>query len=231
MSIFDTIAQAESSNRNVGGPTTSSGQAQGYYQITTGTWQDFAPRAGVSLAQYPTALDAPADVQTQVASVIPLSRWAPSTQQAVFAQYGAVDPTQTLGVINAQNGGGTLATTGVNTGGASTTPSGGLINNPDELGLPGISQPAAGSGVTVAPDAGTSAVPIGLAPNLAKGITDMFQQGVVAPLKALFGSLADWFTRGALIIVGLGILAVALWSILAPQGMKPADVAALAMRA
>lgn len=231
MSIFDTIARAESSGRNVGGPTTSSGQAQGFYQITTGTWQDFAPRAGVSLAQYPTALDAPADVQTQVASVIPLSRWAPSTQQAVFAQYGPLDPSQTLGVLNAQTGGGTLATTGVNTGGLTTagTPNtsapGGFVG-PGDLGLPGPTSP-----IVVNPDTTQAAVAIGLAPNLAKGVTDAIQGAIITPLRTLFGSLADWFTRGALIVVGLGILAVALWSILAPQGMKPADVAAAAMHA
>src|SRR5580700_9067615 len=39
------VTQVESGNRNIPNTTegTSSGQAQGYFQITTGTWNDFAP--------------------------------------------------------------------------------------------------------------------------------------------------------------------------------------------
>ena len=82
------IAQAESGNRNIPadpGITTDSGQPQGYYQITTGTWKDFAPKAGVDLAKSPIPLLADKDVQGRVASIIPLNRWAPSTVQAVNA--------------------------------------------------------------------------------------------------------------------------------------------------
>lgn len=44
--------------------------ASGAYQIINGTWQQFAPQAGVSLLLYPTAKSAPLDVQTQVATAI-----------------------------------------------------------------------------------------------------------------------------------------------------------------
>lgn len=106
MSIFDVIAQQESSGgRNLYNPTpTSSGHAEGWYGITTGTWQDFAPKAGVDLAQYPDPNSAPQFIQQQVAGQIPLSRWAPSTVSAVHAAYpGVADDSQTVGTLNAGN--------------------------------------------------------------------------------------------------------------------------------
>jgi hypothetical protein len=49
--------------------------ASGYYQIVDSTWREGAKLAGVDSSQYPTAISAPKDVQTQVA-------------QALFARYG-----------------------------------------------------------------------------------------------------------------------------------------------
>lgn len=84
------ISATESSDRNITNPTaTSSGRAEGHYQITTGTWKDFAPKAGVSLAEYPTAISAPKSVQAQVAKTIPLRRWDPNTIR-YLAQKGAL---------------------------------------------------------------------------------------------------------------------------------------------
>ena len=98
---MDIVLNAESGDRNIPNvhQTTSSGQAQGNAQITTGTWTDFAPKAGVDLKQYPTPMDAPRDVQIKVASVIPLNRWASSTVNAVLAKYPGIDTSQPLGAI------------------------------------------------------------------------------------------------------------------------------------
>jgi hypothetical protein len=72
--VLPLISQYESGNRNVlnaSGPGgTPASTASGYYQITNGTWQDFAPKAGVSLKQYPTAMSAPQDVQQKVAALL-----------------------------------------------------------------------------------------------------------------------------------------------------------------
>lgn len=61
----------------VTGPST----AQGYYQITNSTWRETAPKAGVSLDQYPTAMSAPKEVQAQVAKTLfdeqGFKPWAP----------------------------------------------------------------------------------------------------------------------------------------------------------
>jgi hypothetical protein len=58
------IAQYESS----GNPAAQSNKstASGLYGFINGTWATYAPQAGVSLAQYPTAASAPASVQTAV---------------------------------------------------------------------------------------------------------------------------------------------------------------------
>jgi hypothetical protein len=100
--IFSLIAQPESSGGiNLYNPvSTSSGNAQGWYGITTGTWQDFAPQAGVDLSLYPTPNAAPQSVQQQVASVIPFGRWAASTRNYVAQQLGFIPASnQTLGQI------------------------------------------------------------------------------------------------------------------------------------
>ena len=95
------MLNAESGDRNINNvhQTTSSGQAQGNAQITTGTWTDFAPKAGIDLKQYPTPDSAPRNVQIAVANQIPLNRWASSTVNAVLAKYPGIDTSQPLGVI------------------------------------------------------------------------------------------------------------------------------------
>jgi hypothetical protein len=97
----------ESGGRNIPNTTqgTSSGQAQGYDQITTGTWREFAPAAGIDLNKYPTALSAPKQLQRQVASNIPLERWDPKTLNGLKAAGFSVQPNLTLGQNIAQNGG------------------------------------------------------------------------------------------------------------------------------
>lgn len=97
--LLGALLANESGNRNIDNTTqgTSSGQAQGNFQITTGTWNDFAPKAGVNLAQYPTPHSAPWAVQAQVASGIPLGRWDNSTLSAIRNAGYSVNPNATLG--------------------------------------------------------------------------------------------------------------------------------------
>jgi hypothetical protein len=62
----------ESGGQNIrqivnGQPT---GPASGYFQIEDPTWRQAAPRAGVDLTQYPTAMSAPLPVQYAVASAL-----------------------------------------------------------------------------------------------------------------------------------------------------------------
>ena len=79
---LDIIEKYESGGRNVPNyrydPTHT---AQGYWQITNSTWREAAPRAGVDINQYPTAMSAPKDIQRIVAGKLFEERgfqpWAP----------------------------------------------------------------------------------------------------------------------------------------------------------
>lgn len=97
----------ESGGRNISNTTqgTSSGQAQGYDQITTGTWREFAPQIGVDLSRFPTAISAPLNVQRAVAENIPLERWDPKTLNYLRNKGYSVQPNLTLGQNIANNGG------------------------------------------------------------------------------------------------------------------------------
>jgi hypothetical protein len=135
MGFLDTLAQIESANRNipsgvdpdVAGPGTKS---QGYFQINTPTWRDFAPKAGVDLSQYPAAMAAPREVQAQVAGYIPFGRFGPRTQRMMADRYGGpLNRNLTVAELAARyggTGGGTVpAGSGVPTVAvASATPSG-----------------------------------------------------------------------------------------------------------
>jgi hypothetical protein len=78
--------------------------AKGYFQITTGTWRDFAHKAGVDTSQYPDALSSPYDIQAKVASVIPLGRWGPNTIKAMRATGKPINTKMTLGQNLSSNG-------------------------------------------------------------------------------------------------------------------------------
>jgi hypothetical protein len=100
--FLQALQHFESSGSNIPNvhQTTSSGQAQGYNQITTGTWKDFG---GLQFA--PDALHATKEQQDLVASKIPMRRWAPETLTYLKQQGFNVDPNKTLGENIAMNGG------------------------------------------------------------------------------------------------------------------------------
>jgi len=78
--------------------------AQGYFQITGGTWRQFADKAGVDLREYPQPITSPYSVQAKVANVIPLGRWGPSTIAAMRQAGGKLDLSKSLGENLAANG-------------------------------------------------------------------------------------------------------------------------------
>lgn len=243
MTIFDTIAAKESSgNPTVINPaSTSSGHAAGLYQITSGTWHDFAPTAGVSLAQYPTADTAPVNVQTAVASNIPLSRWAPGTVAAVQQQYGAVNTSLPVGQIASGLGqqssipAGPVATDPSATGGAQP----GLPFSTDYGQGAGFA-PQGTSGLSGAASNATAAIPgllldepftFGLAPGLPSAITGWIGgietsvgNAFKGAVSAVTGSVTNYFLRFMLILTGLVVVAIALWRLIAPD-VSAADVA------
>jgi hypothetical protein len=241
MSVFDTIINAESGGRNIQSTagTTSSGTAEGYYQITPGTWHDFAPSAGISLAQYPTPMSAPIETQTQVASMIPLSRWAPSTVAAVQAQYGTVNTGQTLGQINLNTGGGSLASyTGVSpvTGpdGIPTinvTPSGTYgqpaTSDGGGSGSGGTTTGATGLDVGWLPPSQTGGpMTLGLATGVVSsisgwisGIETSVGNAFTGAVSGVLGTAGNYLMRFFLILIGLVVLAIGLWALI-PESTK-----------
>src|SRR5262245_18665233 len=99
--LLEALLRNESGGRNIPNVTqgTSSGQAQRYFQITTGTWNEFGGR------QYaPTPLQANYAQQAAVASRIPLRRWDESTVALMRSTGKPIDVNRTLGENLAANG-------------------------------------------------------------------------------------------------------------------------------
>lgn len=251
-SIFDIIAGNETGGSanplTVVNPlTTKSGNATGLFQITTGTWAQYASQAGVTTPQG----EASAAEQAQVASVIPLNRWAPSTVAAVQAQYPGIDTSQPVGALANGNIGNVVLNDGSNVApsidvggpaydpsieqgqqGSEFTPTGGtqqLTTGAQNLGADvGYVPPAATGG----PQA------LGLAPGVVgsigtwiSGIETAVGGAWKSTFGSLLGSLENWVERFFLVIVGVVILLVALWYLMDPDGTKTAGVAEMAMLA
>jgi hypothetical protein len=100
---LDLIAKFESGGRNImqgvvptgGGYNPSVGRvtgpstAQGPWQITNTTWRGAAPKAGVDVTQYPTAMSAPVEIQRRVAQQLyndeGFKPWAPYNSRLAAA--------------------------------------------------------------------------------------------------------------------------------------------------
>ena len=98
--LLEALLRNESGGRNIANTTqgTSSGQAQGYFQITEGTWNDFGGQ------QYaPNPMAASYEQQANIASKIPLKRWDPSTIAMMSATGKPIDTSRTLGENLTQN--------------------------------------------------------------------------------------------------------------------------------
>ena len=113
-SFIGALGQIESNNRNIYSevdkdyPGQPNSRSQGYYQIDTPTWLQFAAKNGIDTNKYPNAMSAPQDVQAQVASSIPLSRFGARTQRMLSQQFGNLDAHATIGQLA---GGTTLTST------------------------------------------------------------------------------------------------------------------------
>jgi len=157
VSLLDALLRNESGGRNVPNVNqdTSSGQAQGYFQITEGTWKDFG---GDKYA--PNPLKATYAQQAEIASKIPLKRWDKSTIAAMQATGKKVDPDLTLGE-NLVNNGENIATTPdmVTSGGAARHP-----QNP-QVGKGGYVAPGTPAAAAATPVADAEVPPAALVPD------------------------------------------------------------------
>jgi hypothetical protein len=109
--FLDSLANIESNNRNIPStvdkdyPGQPGSKSQGYFQIDTPTWLQFAAKNGIDTVKYPNAMSAPPDVQAQVASQIPLGRFGGRTQKMLGQQFGTLDKTATIGSLASKYGG------------------------------------------------------------------------------------------------------------------------------
>jgi hypothetical protein len=126
--FLDSLAKIESNNQNIFSgvdkdyPGQPGSRSQGYFQIDTPTWQQFAVQAGIDITKYPSAMNAPPEVQAQVAQLIPLSRFGKRTQDMLIKQYGALDTKATIGELSAKVGGATAPSGGTAVAAAPAAP-------------------------------------------------------------------------------------------------------------
>jgi hypothetical protein len=114
------VAPLESGNRNIMQQVNNTSTANGYYQITNSTWRDVAPKAGVDVDKYPTAMSAPRDIQKQVAQELYQQRgiqpWAdfnPAVARAVGYAGASQRGEKPADIVLPSDGGGSDALTGL----------------------------------------------------------------------------------------------------------------------
>jgi hypothetical protein len=200
------LAQSESAGNptmapfNASNPSSSSA---GLYGFLTGTWQDYAPNAGVNISQYPTANLAPADVQTSVALITPISHWTcPGcnlTASALALDPSNVSSSPSSGVVNAFSGGDTLT---IDPNQPSNTDFAGGAAGPGGVNL-GAFNSVEGLFGPSAIDTNTPGA-IGTGTTSATGATNWFSQ--------FFTTLSDFATRAGLVLVAIVILGVGFYA-------------------
>jgi hypothetical protein len=251
MTILSTIMGVESSGGhnvtqgNIGDINNQTGDlAQGYFQITGGTWAQFG---GLNTG-YTQANQAPYATQLQIAQNIPVSRWGPDTQAALQAAGYSPQRGQTLGQLMAANGETGSQTTAADgstvTGSGSTiangppdTSSGANPGTTDPLGT-SVTQNPSGTGTTTTTGTGTAAqgtqIQTALQPeetsfitSTVTGIENAFGGAFKSALTAAetaagtwLGSVQNWFTRAGLILLGIVLIALALVVIMWDHGGK-----------
>jgi hypothetical protein len=243
VTILSTIMGVESgggrnlTQGNIGDINNATGDlAQGYYQITGGTWQQF----GGAATGYNSALAAPYGTQLQVASNIPVNRWGPNTQAQLRAngyqpmpgetlgqmlnRYGE-DPSATRPADGASVGAGVIAQGDPNnssSGIAAGSGAGSTGGTPGQVGMAGAVQKAIGAvtGAIGGQQGQGQQIQVGLQQSLfgdinkwIAGISEGVWKGLWKSVSASFLSIQNWFIRAFLIIVGLVILAIGLMKI------------------
>lgn len=192
------LAQSESSGRPdlVHYPTGYTPQgtkssASGLYGFLDSTWKTYAGQAGVDVSQYPRAYMAPADVQTKVAAITPISNWTCPGCNATASRLAQSSANITATPNSQIPAGPPDSSSGVNAGSSASG-----------------SQPP-GSSSTAQPPQGQP-VQLALQPEEQTTVLGMF--------KAVFVGLENWFVRGGLIIFGVILVIVGLIALMWERG-------------
>jgi energy-converting hydrogenase Eha subunit B len=254
MTILSTIMGVESSGGhnvtqgNIGDINNQTGDlAQGYFQITGGTWAQFG---GLNTG-YTQANQAPYATQLAIAQNIPVSRWGPATQTALANAGYTTTQGQTLGqLMGAYNespsattaadgstvtGSGSTIAQGPADNGQGSTPASGstdplgtsVTQNPTGTATTSPSTSTSGAGTGIAETQGLQQSTITAIQGWITGIENSFGSGMKAVVSAAetsagtwLGSVQNWFTRAGLIILGIVIAAIALVVMLWDHGGK-----------
>jgi hypothetical protein len=224
VTILSTIMGVESSGGhnitqgNIGDINNRTGDlAQGYFQITGGTWSQF----GGGATGYNSALAAPYATQVQIAQNIPVSRWGPDTQAALGAAGYFPQRGETLGQMMSRYGEDPSATTAAD--GSTVTGSGSILadgppsaggvgssltmdpNSPNygditNIPVAGVNAPASGStsggvsqpATTAQPSTSTLGSDVGQGTPLTQGL----QQGTLTAIQGWITNIESSFGSG-----------------------------------
>lgn len=219
--------------------------AGGYYQITNTTWQNGAKLAGVDTSQYPTAISAPPEVQTQVAGKLyetyGFSPWQGNPRSAAdMATLNSGGSLSYVGDNTAPVGGAsttTLASTtpdtsgqGYGSSGTSTTGGGGAsYTDPTTLQTytvnPGsTSVQASGAGYGQTTNIAASPSLLSDLNTWITGLKNSVGDWMTTALQGVLGTVGNLFARFGLIILGIVLILVALWRVMDPSGEKTREV-------
>jgi hypothetical protein len=218
--------------------------ASGAYQFTNPTWQQYAGQIGVDTSQYPTAASAPPSVQDavfqQAVSQRGLGDWTCPGCNSPLTEYVASNDVSGLPVLEGYGSNGTTANIGTGAlSGGYIAPDGSYV---PAQSIPGVTPNSAAPPLVGSTSSSTAAqlggmpgelldqpFQFGLTTGLSNAVNSWITGAETAvgntfknAMQAMFGSVINWVTRGFLILVGLVILALALWRLLDPGGEKTA---------
>jgi hypothetical protein len=242
MSILSTIMRVESGGRNItqgniGDINNLTGDlAQGYFQITGGTWKQFGgPATG-----YSSAIKAPYSTQLSVAMNIPVARWGSASQNALKAAGYQPQPGETLGQMltrYGENPADTVPADGSSGAGATIAAGPPDASAGVTAGSGAVSSSGAGGAVAAAAGAGQGApVTLGIQASLQSALANWITGAETGTFNAVKGALANlfpdiqnWFVRAGLIVLGIVLMAIGLMELADPgQGTKLVKSVALA---
>lgn len=214
--------------------------AQGYFQITGGTWAQF----GGLQTGYTQANQAPYAVQLQVAQNIPVARWGPATQNALSAAGYSTSRGQTLGQLMAANGengsetvaadGSTLSGSGAVIANGPADTSSGLNAGPNATGT-SVTQNPLGSSSAVSAVSGDQQDPpikVALTTGTANAVQDWvnsfetsvgtaFTSAMTHALAAVgidFSGIQNWFVRAGVILLGIVLVVAGIIALMWDHG-------------